>query len=813
MKTVQRFLAVLIVMTLGLAAWPLAPLSAAAPAPEFQGPFVSELVTPHLSPRVRDLPAWQPPQSGEPFHEINPRRPGRGGGAEGVGGVDPLVQPAGVSVPRTPDPILSFDGMSAVQVGAWWTPPDPIGDVGPNHYVQMVNVHFAIYDKSGTLLDGPYPINSLWAGQGGLCESNNDGDPIVLYDSMADRWVLAQFAGAATDAMCIAVSQTPDPTGAFYLYEFAVPQFPDYFKLGVWPDAYYMGSNEAAYSSYAFDRLQMLAGLPATYVRFTGETNFLLPADLDGATPPPVDSPGYFYTFKDNSFHGGNDRLEVFEFVVDFVTPGNSSFTLTDSLPLTAFNFTVCGYFVFNCIPQLGTTQEVDAVSEWPMWRLQYRNFDNYETLVGNFAVDVDGTDHAGIRWFELHQDGGGGWSLYQEGTYAPDAHHRFMGSIAMDGAGDIALGYSVSSTSMYPSLRYATRLPGDPLGTLQPEASLYEGAASQSGSNRWGDYSSMNVDPVDDCTFWYTGEYATGGTNWATRIGTFKVPGCGDGGDFTLAAEPDTFDVCAPDVVSGTIQVGQVFTYSEDVTLAVLDAPAGVTAGVIPTLVTPPGEATLILDVGQDAADGEYIMVISGTAEMTNVHTVEITLTVSHGPAVSLASDAPVELGQAVRFTATATGTQPLTYTWDLGGPGDGTGLDTATPVFTYTTPGTYTARVTVTNRCALATDTVPVAILCDEPAGTLASDSPVGLGQPMHFTATITGTGPLTYTWDFGGPGSDMGAQTLAPVYTYTAAGDFVVSLVVTGPCGAETISGTVTVNPERFAVYLPLVLKDHE
>lgn len=502
-------------------------------AREVEGPFVGEPTIPKVSQEVRRLPAVEAHLPGDPFREVNPRQLGRFEQEE-VGAVriyDPLLlNTSRGSFLRTPTTTINFDGIPATG----YVPPDTIGDIGPNHYVQMVNASFAVFDKTGTLLAGPSAINSLWSGQGGLCEANNDGDPVVLYDPLADRWLLSQFAVPTPYAMCIAISQTTDPTGAYYLYEFSTPGFPDYPKFGVWHDAYYMSANENDVGAYAFDRANMLAGNAATYVRFSVGGNFMLPSDLDGPTPPPSGSPNTFYRMMDDIYwpskgFAGADRLELWEFEVDFATPADSTFTHVLNLPTTAFNYTVCGYFVFNCIPQESTSQKVDAIAEWPMWRLQYRNFGTYEALVGNFTVDADGSGHAGIRWFELHRTSGGSWSIYQEGTHAPDADHRWVGSIASDGQGNLALGYSVSSSTMHPSVRYATRAVADSLGTLGNESTLIAGGGSQTGSNRWGDYSSMNVDPADDCTFWYTNEYyqTSSASGWRTRIGAFKIPSC----------------------------------------------------------------------------------------------------------------------------------------------------------------------------------------------------------------------------------------------------------------------------------------------
>jgi uncharacterized repeat protein (TIGR01451 family) len=494
--------------------------------------YVSEPVESSLSPAVRDLPVIAPEALLD--RELNPRHnplflSGYTGEVDlGEQTPDALAQRP-LAPGDTPPLLLSFAGLGGTQAGGA-VPPDTVGDIGPNHYIQMVNVRFAIYDRQGAMLAGPTAFNQLFADFGGSCQTSNAGDPIVLYDAMADRWLMAQFT--LSNFMCIVVSQTGDPLGAYHRYAFSVPEFPDYFKFGVWPDGYYMSANENTYTAYAFNRAAMLTGAPATYQRFSGGTNFLMPSDLDGPTLPPAGSPNYFYTFKDQTYHGGGvDRIEVWAFDVDFVTPANTTFTLNATVPVTPFNYTVCGFFVLSCIHQGGTTQRVDPVSEWPMFRLPYRNFGAHETLVGNFAIDVTGADQSGIRWFELRKSGAGGWTLYQEGTHAPDALHRWMGSIAMDQDGNIALGYSVSSSSMFPALRYTVRTADDPLGTLQAEQTLIDGAGSQTGANRWGDYSAMSVDPVDDCTFWYTNEYYTASSsrNWATRVATFKVPGCGE--------------------------------------------------------------------------------------------------------------------------------------------------------------------------------------------------------------------------------------------------------------------------------------------
>jgi hypothetical protein len=504
---------------------PAEPAGDHAGPPAMEGPLVAGPAAAALSRPARELPPAKPEDTAGGREDR--RKPPlasivlHGSLANILGPRDPLLGAPGLGSRFTPTPTLTFDGHNNT---CNCSPPDPIGDVGPNHYVQMVNATtLNVYDKNGVRLLGPVQLRTLWSS--GNCANSSRGDPVVIYDGLADRWLLAQFS--TVNAICVALSQSGDPTGSYHTYEFATPTFPDYFKIAVWPDAYYVSANESSYSAIALERPQMLVGGPARSVRFAGQTNFLLAADIDGPTPPAAGEPAIFYTFKDDSYHGGTDRLELFDFHVDWGTPANSTFTLAQSIPVTPFTYTVCGFFNFNCIPQLDTTQRVDAVSEWPMWRFVYRKFPGHETLLGNFAIDV-GSDQSGIRWFELRSTGGN-YALHQEGTHAPDANHRFMGSIAMDRQGNIALAYSISSSTMYPGLRHATRLASDPPGTLQPEAEFYPGSGSQTGSNRWGDYSALSVDPVDDCTFWYTGEYyqTSSSNGWRTRIGRFKIPTC----------------------------------------------------------------------------------------------------------------------------------------------------------------------------------------------------------------------------------------------------------------------------------------------
>ena len=435
-----------------------------------------------------------------------------------------------------PPVITQFAGISSTTSFFCCTPPDPVGDVGPNHYVQMVNKAFQVFDKNGASLLGPLPINTLFNNFGGPCENTNGGDPIVLYDPLADRWLLSQFVVSSPYGQCIAISATADPTGAYhrYYYQFDDPGILyDYPKFGVWPDGYYMTANRYdavdAYQGPAvmvFERDRMLVGDEARKLEYNPGNYFasLLPADLDGAAPPPAGAPNYLASTSNSQ-----NTLRLWEFHTDWQNTGMTSLTGPTNVPVALFDPNLCNGSG-NCIPQPGTNTGVDPLHNLLMFRLAYRNFGTHESLVSAQTVDEDGADHAGIRWYEVRDPGGSPY-VYQQGTYAPDADHRFMPSMAMDRDGNIAIGYSVSSSSLFPSIRYTGRMASDPPGVLGlGEATLYAGGGSQTGSTRWGDYSAMSVDPSDDCTFWYTNQYYSGtsSSSWKTRIGSFKLPGCG---------------------------------------------------------------------------------------------------------------------------------------------------------------------------------------------------------------------------------------------------------------------------------------------
>jgi hypothetical protein len=471
--------------------------------------------------------------------EAHARRPRRLIGLDGPVIDDPVVQtvpgPAVAVIRR-----LNFPGVGNGDYGFTpdSAPPDTNGVAGATQYVQWVNESFAVFDKiTGAIAPGfPKAGNTVFAGftPNGLtgCQNNNDGDPIVQYDKAAQRWILTQFSVSTLPFLqCVAVSTTSDATGSYNRYAFQYADFPDYPKLGVWTDAYYISFNMfegftgpfLGANACAYDRSAMLTGAAtATQICFQQPLSVesLLPSDLDGRAAPPRGSPAFFANINRRA-------LNVFKFKVHSFSPPSASFTHAASLPIS---FTPACPADVACVPQRGTKQRLDALSDRLMYRLAYRNFGDHEAMVVNHAVSTGHKNASGIRWYELRSPGTGRFSIFQQGTFAPDTSWRWMGSIAMDKIGDIAVGYSVSSSTIHPGIRYAVRRPRDRAGTLGAEISIKEGAGSQLPDlNRWGDYSAMSIDPVDDCTFFYTNEYlkATGTFNWSTQIASFKVAGC----------------------------------------------------------------------------------------------------------------------------------------------------------------------------------------------------------------------------------------------------------------------------------------------
>ena len=488
------------------------------------GPVVISPLAHDVSPPLRDIVLSAPIEAptAQRIIPLRATRPLPGAGAPQA--EDPVLQHQSLPFVGTTNG-LNFAGISADGVA----PPDTNGSVGNTQYVQIVNVEYAVYDKAtGTLLLGPTSIHNIWSGFSGDCASGDGGDPNVLFDKAAARWVVGQI-NVNDNAYCIAVSTTSDATGSYYRYEYSFGNnLPDYPKLGVWPDAYYFAANlfvgGASFigaDPCAFDRATMLNGGPANTICIPQNSSVasLLPSDLDGSTAPPSGEPNLYLELFDSS------HLGLFKFHVDFSTPSNSTFTGPTTITVASYG-QACGGG--TCIPQSGTTQQLDSLGDRLMFRNAYRNLNGTEYLVANHSVTAGGS--VGVRWYQI-QNPNGTPSVAEQGTFAPDSSYRWMGSIAMDQAGDIAVGYSASSSSIHPAIRYAGRVPSDPSGSLESENSIIEGTGSQtSGLNRWGDYSGISIDPTDDCTFFCTNEYipANGSFNWNTQIASFKFNGCG---------------------------------------------------------------------------------------------------------------------------------------------------------------------------------------------------------------------------------------------------------------------------------------------
>jgi hypothetical protein len=507
-----------------------------------------------------------------------------------------------------PAPLFNFDGLNNYDnyhfLEIRYLPPDTNGDVGLDHYVQWVNAIFRVWKldrntHTATPLGDPKPGNIIWTALGSSpCYIYNRGDPIILYDHLADRWIASQFAFARDASgfpvgpfyQCIAVSQTGDPTGAWYAYMYmvSIDKLNDYAKLAVWPDAYYMTINQFKYPGgtwagagvVAFERERMLTGWPSPRMVYIDLENAnpdfggMLPADLDGMPPPPG-APGYFMEVDDASWLGDpSDTMRIWEFRPNWNDPDGATFGLggQPNVKLAVADFTPICIGQRSCVPQPPPdTYKLDAIGDRLMHRLQYRYFGGHETFVTNHTVSVndEGGNRSGVRWYEVRKSDKT-WTIHQQGTYAgdsPNAEYRWMGSAAMDGVGNLAIGYSVSSTTIFPSIYYTGRGVIDPLNTLgRGEQALIDGTGAQTGtSSRWGDYTMLAVDPTDDCTFWYTNEYYdTHGINWLTRIGSFVFTECLAATRGTLAGTVYDADLDIP-LKGAWVQAGAYLTQSDN--------------------------------------------------------------------------------------------------------------------------------------------------------------------------------------------------------------------------------------------------------
>jgi len=531
--------------------------------------------------------------------------------------VRPVSSPAGAAVEQTeqgtaPGPRLveAFDGLGFGFAGpqgasAGRNPSDNSLAVGPDHVVQIVNSRLAVFSRegdrfatTGEALYGAVPTSTLFHGFGGMCERTNNGDAVVRYDQLADRWLVvmpifrrqparpdqppvwtpseraylsppdvSDQPGPAAPlfvpepepeaelpprvdppaqrpppeegpwGMCYAVSTGPDPLGTWYRYAFQRPLFPDYPRPAVWPDAYYVptstGDDVIEKHTCAVERDRMLAGGPAREQCFVvADVNFLNNADLDGTRLPPEGTPNPVLATGGTQLRGDfdDDALYAWRFHVDWSDPAASTLTGPERIAVAPYHY-LCDGQLTNCVRQPGTDRHLDAQGDKLMARVVYRNLGDREAIVAVHSIDTE-AGGGGVRWYELSVDAARReLSLRQQGTYAPDAFYRWLGSPAMDAAGNIGIGYSFGGTPHYAGQRFAGRLADDPLGTLTlGETVLVEGEAAQTSTLRWEDYTQTAVDPRDDCTIWYVGDYLPeGAERYATRIGAFRMPGCAE--------------------------------------------------------------------------------------------------------------------------------------------------------------------------------------------------------------------------------------------------------------------------------------------
>jgi hypothetical protein len=445
---------------------------------------------------------------------------------------DPVTQDSSEPLPQLGVTIgLNFDGVDGEQAGNV-IPPDTNGAVGDKQFFLITNFAFNIYNKStGKIEVGPLLINTIFKGFGGQCEDGNGGDPVVLYDKLAKRWLLEQLEYSSSYQICIAVSQTDNATGKYNLYSYTFSGLSDYPKLAIWPDAYYLAFNffgPGDGEPCAIDRKAMISGKKtAAMICFNPNSSDMgfLPSDIDGSTLPPAGAPNHYVELGNS-----NTTLKEYDFHVDFAHPAKSSFKGPHTITVPAYT-QLCGGGGGACIPEPDNGGLLDAIGDRMMFRNAYRNFGDHEAMVFSHSV-APGQGSKAVsaeRWYELRATPPGSkFKVYQAGTYQNKTDNYWMGSMAMDKEGDIALGFSVdNSTSLDPSIWFTGRLPTDPLNKMEGTKLVHKGTTVQGDVNRWGDYSSMSVDPTDDCTMWYAQEYSDGGNNWQSHVVSFKFNGC----------------------------------------------------------------------------------------------------------------------------------------------------------------------------------------------------------------------------------------------------------------------------------------------
>lgn len=694
-------------------------------------------------------------------------------------------------------PVFNFEGAPGTTL-----PPDPTGDVGATHFVQAVNAsggtRVRVFNKSDGAMVGNFILTTQLVGTGACASAL--GDPIVVYDGLADRWVITEFSSQSGRTLCVYVSATNDALGGtWYRYGFQTAAFPDYPKYGVWPNAYFVGANEGSASGQrpllALERAPMLTGATARFVRVNVPNlagfgfQMTTPATVTGTDAPPANAPGIFMRHVDDEAHfpGSNDPtrdyLQLWQFAVDW-TPMTPTTTLTgpSQIFISEFSSNLNGLTAFNAFPQ-PNGQKLDPLREPIMNVLMYRNFGSYEAMVGNMVTDVDAADTGGVRWFELRRSGGTAnpWQLFQEGTYAPaDAGgpaDRWMAGIGVDKNGDLGLAYSVvrQSPSIFASLRYTGRLDGDPFGVMTAtETELATGERSQ-GNERWGDYHQMGVDPVDGCTFWFVGEYMgpAGSTN-NTRIGAFRHDSCGLP-NFSLTTSVRSASVCvlaSPVALPpNTVSVGPFSGFNSSVSLILSTLPAGITGSFTPpTVAAVPGTSTLNLTASPGVAPGTNVVTVQGTSgalvKTTNI-ALSATTIIPAAPALATPANGAmnVPINPTLSWTASA---QAASYNVQVATDAAFTNVvfsgsvSAATSIVVTTglaSSTTYYWRVTSQNTCGTSAQSAVFSFTTVPAPG----DCSVGTSARNVFTEDFTnGAGGFTTT---GGTGTSWALSTARP------------------------------------------------
>jgi hypothetical protein len=641
-------------------------------------------------------------------------------------------------------PIRNFDGQTSP-----YFPPDCNGSVGPNHFFQTVNTTYAIYDKTGTKLAGPTDLNKVFGSVTG--SSCNDGDPIILYDDQADRWLFVEFSLCGPNQyMLIAVSSSPDPTGTYYAYSFDVADTPDYEKMGVWRDGYYMATNtDPGTDIYVFEREAMIAG--AASPKMVAFDNPNRPTSIDGfMCIPPIDndgtfapsgSPGLFIAMNDDAIAGGSDQLWIYELSVNWTSPASSTFARTQQLGVSAFDSDFGNNW--TNIKQPGTTQELDAVPQVIMNVPQYRNFGTYQSIVCCHTVDVDGTDHAGIRWYELRKTTGN-WSIRQQGTYAPDANSRWMGSIMLNAAGKIGLGYSISSSTVYPGIRYCGQS-GNAYASANntldvAEEIIQTGSYSQTDAERWGDYSLLSVDPTDNETFWYTAQYVGSGGTSKTKIASFKIMA-----NPTVITQAATAVSASAATLNGTVNPNALATdyyfkwgtntaygnVTSTVSAGSGTAAVPVNAGITGLIPGTTYHFCLVAVNSDGTTNGSDLSFIPGQAEVATSAITGITATTATGGG-NVTADGGSTATRGICWSTSANPTIANALTTN------GTGTGTFTSAITGLAPGTlYHVRAYVTNTSGTA-------------YGSDLSFTTAALGVPVATSASGIGSTGFTANWN---------------------------------------------------------------